>query len=55
MRTKDMLRISAGNLRRLKLRSTLTISGIVIAIGAFVTMLSFWFFGAIPVAGWLCV
>ena len=41
MITRDMLRISVGNLTRLKLRSLLTISGVVIAIGAFVAMLSF--------------
>ena len=41
MSPRDMLRISAGNLWRLKLRSFLTISGVVIAIGAFVAMLSF--------------
>lgn len=41
MSLRDMLRISAGNLWRLKLRSFLTISGVVIAIGAFVSMLSF--------------
>jgi len=41
MITRDMLRISVGNLTRLKLRSFLTISGVVIAIGAFVAMLSF--------------
>ena len=41
MNTSDMLRISAGNLWRLRLRSFLTISGVVIAIGTFVTMLSF--------------
>jgi hypothetical protein len=36
-----MLRISGGNLRRRKLRSGLTVAGVVIAIGAFVSMLSF--------------
>jgi len=41
MTLRDMLRIGTGNLRRLKLRSSLTISGVVIAIGAFVSMLSF--------------
>ncbi len=41
MTFRDMLEISLGNLRRMKLRAFLTISGIVIAIGAFVAMLSF--------------
>ena len=38
---RDLLSISTGNLWRLKLRSFLTISGVVIAIAAFVAMLSF--------------
>jgi putative ABC transport system permease protein len=38
---RDLLAVSTGNLWRLKLRSILTISGVVIAIGAFVAMLSF--------------
>jgi len=37
----DFLNIGAGNLRRMKLRAFLTISGVIIAIGAFVAMLSF--------------
>ncbi len=37
----DVVRLGVGNLRRLRLRSFLTISGVVIAIGAFVAMLSF--------------
>ena len=41
MTTRDQVRLGYGNLRRLRLRSLLTISGVVIAIGAFVTMLSF--------------
>ena len=41
MTTYDRLSISLGNLWRMKLRSILTISGVVIAIAAFVSMLSF--------------
>lgn len=41
MTTYDRLSISLGNLWRMKLRSFLTISGVVIAIAAFVSMLSF--------------
>ena len=41
MTTYDRLAISLGNLWRMKLRSILTISGVVIAIAAFVSMLSF--------------
>ncbi|MDD3732874.1 MAG: ABC transporter permease, partial [candidate division Zixibacteria bacterium] len=37
----DLLAISTGNLWRMKLRSFLTISGVIIAIAAFVAMLSF--------------
>lgn len=37
----DMLRLSAGNMWRMKLRASLTVAGIVIAIAAFVSMLSF--------------
>ncbi|MBD3401673.1 FtsX-like permease family protein [candidate division GN15 bacterium] len=37
----DMLDIAAGNLRRMKLRTFLTTAGVVIAIAAFVAMLSF--------------
>ncbi|MEZ5066017.1 MAG: FtsX-like permease family protein [bacterium] len=40
MTLRDMVHVSAGNLRRLKLRTFLTVSGVVIAIGAFTTMLS---------------
>jgi putative ABC transport system permease protein len=38
---KDLFIISVGNLWRMKLRALLTISGVVIAIAAFVSMLSF--------------
>jgi len=38
---RDLLAVSTGNLRRMKLRTFLTTSGIVIAITAFVAMLSF--------------
>jgi hypothetical protein len=38
---RDLLVIAAGNLWRMKLRTTLTISGVLIAIAAFVAMLSF--------------
>ncbi|MEW5701552.1 MAG: FtsX-like permease family protein [Candidatus Zixiibacteriota bacterium] len=38
---RDMIALSAGNLLRMRLRATLTIAGVVIAIGAFVAMLSF--------------
>lgn len=41
MTLRDLLGIAAGNLRRVRLRSFLTVSGVVIAIGAFVAMLSF--------------
>jgi putative ABC transport system permease protein len=41
MTLRDLIAVSTGNLWRLKLRSVLTISGVVIAIGAFVSMLSF--------------
>ncbi len=41
MKLLDSLSISGGNLVRLKLRTALTISGVVIAIGTFVSMLSF--------------
>jgi putative ABC transport system permease protein len=41
MTFRDIISLSAGNLWRLKLRSVLTILGVVIAIGAFVSMLSF--------------
>ncbi|MFQ5607789.1 MAG: ABC transporter permease [Candidatus Zixiibacteriota bacterium] len=38
---RDMIGISAGNLWRMKLRASLTIAGVVIAIAAFVSLLSF--------------
>jgi ABC-type antimicrobial peptide transport system permease subunit len=38
---RDLLAISTGNLRRLKLRTSLTAAGVVIAIGTFVAMVSF--------------
>ncbi len=41
MDLRDMLHISIGNLWRMKLRTFLTASGVVIAIAAFVAMLSF--------------
>ncbi len=41
MTFQDLLHSSTGNLWRMKLRSFLTISGVVIAIAAFVSMLSF--------------
>jgi putative ABC transport system permease protein len=41
MTLRDRLTISAGNLRRMKLRTFLTTSGVLIAIAAFVSMLSF--------------
>ena len=41
MTGRDLFEMSVGNLWRVKLRSFLTISGVVIAIGAFVAMLSF--------------
>lgn len=41
MSYRDVIVNALGNLWRMKLRSTLTVSGIVIAIAAFVTMLSF--------------
>ena len=41
MKFNDFIEISLGNLWRMKLRAALTISGIVIAIAAFVAMLSF--------------
>jgi len=40
MTTRDLFRVSLGNLWRRKLRTALTTAGVVIAIGAFVTMLS---------------
>ncbi|MGA2622682.1 MAG: FtsX-like permease family protein [Bacteroidota bacterium] len=41
MIVRDLLTISTGNLWRMKLRTTLTVAGIVIAIAAFVSMASF--------------
>ena len=41
MTFRDLLFVSLGNLRRMKLRTFLTTSGIVIAITAFVALLSF--------------
>lgn len=41
MTLQDLAQSSTGNLWRMKLRSFLTISGVVIAIAAFVSMLSF--------------
>ena len=41
MTLRDLIVISTGNLWRMKLRAFLTISGILIAIAAFVSMLSF--------------
>jgi len=38
---RDLVSLPLGNLWRIKLRSALTISGVMIAIGAFVSMLSF--------------
>jgi ABC-type lipoprotein release transport system permease subunit len=40
MTARDLFRVGLGNLSRRKLRSGLTTAGVVIAIGAFVTMLS---------------
>jgi len=37
----DLIRLAVGNLWRMKLRTTLTTAGVVIAIAAFVSMLSF--------------
>jgi putative ABC transport system permease protein len=41
MNFRDLVTISAGNLKRLKLRTSLTASGVVIAIATFVAMVSF--------------
>lgn len=41
MTLRDLIELSGGNLRRIKLRAFLTISGVVIAIAAFVSLLSF--------------
>ena len=40
MTYRDFIHLSLGNLWRMKLRSFLTVSGVVIAIAAFVSMLS---------------
>ena len=41
MTFRDLMMISTGNLWRMKLRAVLTISGVLIAIAAFVSMVSF--------------
>jgi len=41
VKARDLLEISFGNLRRMKLRASLTVSGVIIAIAAFVSMVSF--------------
>jgi putative ABC transport system permease protein len=41
MTLRDLVSVSTGNLWRMKLRTFLTVSGVVIAIAAFVSMLSF--------------
>lgn len=41
MTFRDLLHISSGNLWRMKLRTFLTVSGVIIAIAAFVAMVSF--------------
>lgn len=41
MKSSDLFRLAFGNLWRMKLRSTLTIIGVVIAIATFTAMLSF--------------
>lgn len=41
MTFRDLIAISAGNLWRMKLRTALTTAGVIIAIAAFVSMLSF--------------
>jgi hypothetical protein len=38
---RDLVSISTGNLKRLKLRTSLTAAGVVIAIATFVAMVSF--------------
>lgn len=40
MKYRDVIEISLGNLWRMKLRTVLTLFGVIIAIGAFVSMLS---------------
>lgn len=41
MTFRDMIAVSLGNMRRMKLRTFLTSAGVLIAIAAFVSMLSF--------------
>jgi len=41
MTFRDLIAVSTGNLMRMKLRTFLTVSGVLIAIAAFVSMLSF--------------
>ncbi len=41
MTLRDLITISTGNLTRMKLRTVLTVAGVVVAIGTFVAMLSF--------------
>lgn len=41
MTARDLIAISTGNLWRMKLRTILTVAGIVIAIAAFISMVSF--------------
>ncbi len=41
MTTRDLIAISTGNLWRMKVRALLTVSGVLIAIAAFVSMMSF--------------
>jgi len=41
MTFRDLAAVSAGNLLRMKLRAVLTVSGVLIAIAAFVSMVSF--------------
>lgn len=41
MKLRDAVESAAANLRRMKLRTSLTVAGVVIAIAAFVSMLSF--------------
>jgi len=40
MKYQDVIDIGLGNLWRMKLRTSLTLLGVIIAIGAFVSMLS---------------
>ena len=41
MTFRDYIGISTGNLRRMKLRATLTVAGVVIAIAAFIAIMSY--------------